>query len=227
MKYDYILKNNGERVDLVSHDVALDTGMPGRATFVVNSTASLSGTVLFSFGVNNKQQHGHFYGYIERCTKSGNGVQSLFCREKVNALEMRVPVALRNKTLKDVLKEVKDITGCGFSVPSASYVDTPVPYVFNTGSGFHLIKTLGDVFGIDNYLWQQRRDGLIYVGSWGDGHWPDSPVVIPSGLLDKQLATQSAEIMAVPGLRPNYLLNGNRLTSVRMIDAKMVVSWKK
>jgi hypothetical protein len=46
-------------------------------------------------------------------------------------------------------------------------------------------------------------------------------------VLDKQLATQSAEIMAVPGLRPNYLLNGNRLTSVRMIDAKMVISWKR
>jgi hypothetical protein len=227
VKYDYILKNNGVRVGLVSHDIALDSGMPGRATFIVNSTVSLSGTVLFSFSTNKNQQHNQFYGYIERSTKIGDGVQSIFCREKANVLEMRVPISLRNKTLKDVLAEVKNVTGCGFTVPSADYVTTPIPYCINTGTGFHLMEMLDDMFGIEDYVWQQRRDGLIYVGSWSDGHWPNSPIVIPNALLDKQLATQSAEILAIPGLRPNYQLNGNRLTSVRMIESKMVVSWKK
>ncbi|WP_417436719.1 hypothetical protein [Idiomarina abyssalis] len=89
------------------------------------------------------------------------------------------------------------------------------------------MEMLGNVFSIDDYVWQQRRDGLVYVGAWSDGHWPDAPITIPGALLDKQLATQSAEIMAIPGLRPNYLLNGNRLTGIRMIESKMVVSWKK
>jgi hypothetical protein len=227
MKYEYILKNNGERVSLVSHDVALNAGMPARATFVVNSTVPLSGTVLFSFGTNGSQVHSQFYGYIERCVKAGNGVYSVFCREKSNALEMRVPISLRNKTLKEILVEVKAVTGIGFTVPKASYATKPIAYCFNTGSGFHLMEMLGNVFGIDDYVWQQRRDGLVYVGSCADGHWNSSPITIPEALLDKQLATQSAEIMAVPGLRPNYLLNGNRLTSVRMTESKMVVSWKK
>mgnify|MGYP003639186965 CR=1 FL=1 len=227
MKYDYTLKTNGERAKLVSHDVALNDGMPGRATFVVESAVSLSGTAFFSFGVDGRQQQGQFYGYIERSTPAGKGVQTIFCREKSNMLEMPVKLALRNVTLKEVLTKVKEITGLGFDLPAVDYAAKKVPYFINTGNGFHLIKALGDVFGISGYLWQQRRDGLIYVGSWKDGHWPDTPINIPAAVLDKQLATQSAEIMAVPGLRPNYLLNGNRLTSVRMIDAKMVISWKR
>ncbi len=227
MKYDYTLKVGGERVALVSHDIALNSGMPGRATFVVESAVSLSGTAFFSFGVDGRQQQGHFYGYIERSTAAGKGVQTIFCREKSSALEMPVQLALRNVTLKEVLTKMKEITGLGFAMPTADYVSKKVAHFINTGNGFHLIKALGDVFEINGYLWQQRRDGLIYVGAWKDGHWPDSPINIPAAVLDKQLATQSAEIMAMPGLRPNYLLNDKRLTSVRMIDAKMVVSWKR
>ena len=140
---------------------------------------------------------------------------------------MRVPVALRNKTLKDLLTEVKAITGCGFTLPKAAYASKPVPYFFNTGSGLHLIRSIAQVFGIDDFTWQQRRDGLIYVGAWSDGHWSNAPVDIPAATLDKQLAIQTAELMAIPGLRPSYLLNGKRLYSVRLIENKMVVSWKK
>lgn len=227
MKYDYVLKINGERVALVSHDVALNAMMPGRATFTVESAKPLSGVAFFSFGVDGRQQHGHFYGYIERSVPAGRGVQTIFCREKSNMLEMPVPLALRNVTLKEVLAKTKEITGLGFALPSADYTAKKVPHFINTGNGFHLIKAIADVFGISGYLWQQRRDGLIYVGSWKDGHWSDTPIHIPAAVLDKQLATQSAEIMAIPGLRPNYLLNDNRLTSVRMVESKMVVSWKR
>jgi len=227
MKYEFILKVNGERVSLVSHDIALDASASGRASFVVQSDHPLSGTVLFSFSINNGQQHGHFFGYIERSTPSSANAQTLFCREKSNVLEMRVPVALRNKTLKDLLTEVKKITGCGFTLPQKTYASKPVPYFINTGSGLHLLRSLATVFGIDDYTWQQRRDGLIYVGAWSDGHWQDSPVDIPAATLDKQLSTQSAELMALPGLRPGYLLNGKRLYGVRLKESKMVVSWKK
>ncbi|KZM40956.1 hypothetical protein OA92_15370 [Marinomonas sp. SBI22] len=227
MKYNFVLKVNGERVNLVSHDVALDAMAAGRASFVVQSEKTLTGSVYFSFGINNGQEHGHFYGYIERSTPASNQSQTLFCREKSNVLSMRVPLALRNKTLKDLLTEVKAITGCGFSLPQSSYASTPVPYFVNTGSGFHLLNKIAQVFGIEDFTWQQKRDGLIYIGAWPDSHWIDAPVEVPTAVLDKQLSTQSAELMAIPGLRPGYLLNGNRLYSVRLQEAKMVVSWKK
>jgi hypothetical protein len=134
---------------------------------------------------------------------------------------------LRNKTLKELLTEVKTITGCGFSLPQSSYASTPVPYFVNTGTGFHLLNKLAQVFGIDDFTWQQKRDGLVYVGAWSDSHWIDVPVEVPAAVLDKQLSTQTAELMAIPGLRPGYLLNEKRLYSVRLQGAKMVVSWKK
>lgn len=227
MKYDFVLKVNGVRVNLVSHDVALDAMASGRASFVVQSDKALSGAVYFSIGINNGQEHGHFYGYIERSTPASNNSQTLFCREKSNVLAMRVPLALRNKTLKELLTEVKAITGCGFSLPQSAYASIPVPYFVNTGSGLHLLNKLAQVFGIDDFTWQQKRDGLIYVGSWSDSHWIDVPVEVPTAVLDKQLSTQTAELMAIPGLRPGYLLNEKRLYSVRLQGAKMVVSWKK
>jgi len=227
MKYDFVLRINGKRVNLVSHDVALDAMAAGRASFVVQSDKVLSGVVYFSFGVNGGQEHGHFYGYIERSTPASNVSQTLFCREKSNVLSMRVPLALRNKNLKDLLTQVKAISGCGFSLPPSSYASTPVPYFVNTGSGFHLLNKLAQVFGIEDFTWQQKRDGLIYVGAWSDSHWIDAPVDVPKSVLDKQLSTQSAELMGIPGLRPGYILNGKRLYSVRLQGAKMVVSWKK
>ncbi|WP_394178508.1 hypothetical protein [Marinomonas posidonica] len=227
MKYDYTLKINGEASSLITHDIVLDSSIPGRATFKINATDSPSGIVLFSFKVNNGKQHNHFYGYIERAAKISNGVWSIFCREKANALEQRVPLSLRNKTLKDILDEVKKLTGVGFTIPQADYTTKAIPYCFNTGNGFHLLQSLGNMLEIKDYLWQQRRDGLIYVGSWSDGHWPKQPINIANSLFDKQSPTQSAEIMAIPGLRPNFMLNGTRLKSIRMIDAKMVVSWKR
>ena len=35
MKYEFILKVNGKRVNLVKHDIALDASASGRASFVV------------------------------------------------------------------------------------------------------------------------------------------------------------------------------------------------
>lgn len=228
MKYDFILTINGQRMDLISHDIVLNQRMAGRASFVVQSSETLNGLVYFSFSINGRQQHGHFYGYIERSTAASSNTQTVFCREKANLLEMPIPLALRNTKLSDVLTQVETITQCGFSLPAnASYTTKVVPHFVNTGSGLHLLRNLENAFDIDDYTWLQRRDGLIYIGSWADGHWANVPVDIPAAVLDKQLSTQSAELMAIPGLRPGYLLNDKRLYSVRLQDSKMVVSWKK
>lgn len=228
MKYEFVLTVNGERVSLVSHDIFLESRSVGRASFVVQSESTLSGLVFFSFSVNGHQKHGHFYGYIERSTASNSKAQTIFCREKSNLLELPVPMALRNVTLSDVIAEVENITQCSFTLPSnADYINKSVAHFVNTGNGFHVLRNLEETFDIDDYTWLQKRDGSIYVGSWADGHWLSTPIDIPSTVLDKQLSTQNAEILAIPGLRPGYLLNGNRLYSVRLQDSKMVVSWKK
>lgn len=227
MKYEFQLTVNGEKMDLVSHDIFLELRSAGRASFVVQSESTLSGLVFFSFAINGNQHHGHFYGYIERSTAASSKAQTIFCREKSNLLEIAAPMALRNVTLADVIAEVENVTQCSFTLPtSGDYLNTSVAHFVNTGNGFHVLRNLEETFDIDDFTWLQKRDGSIYVGSWEDSHWANTPIDLPSTLLDKQLATQSAEILAIPGVRPGYVLNDNRLHSVRLQDAKMVVSWK-
>ncbi|BFM50576.1 hypothetical protein [Marinomonas sp. THO17] len=228
MKYDFQLTINAERVPLVSHDICLDDSRPGRASFVVQSDKALSGIVYFSFSINGKQQHGHFYGYIENCVTASQTTQTLFCREKANLMEMSVPMALRHATLGDVLNAVSEQTSLNFTWPEqASYSQQQVPHFVNTGTGFHLLNSLEKVFAIPDFTWIQRRDGSVFVGAWQDGHWANSPISVPADILDKQLATKSAELLAIPGLRAGYQVNGNRLYQVRLTDSKMVISWKK
>ncbi len=228
MKYDFQLTINGERAQLVSHDICLDDSRPGRACFEVQSDTSLSGLVYFSFSVNGKQQHGHFFGYIETAVASSKQTQTLFCREKANLMEMPVPIALRHATLGDVLNAVSEQTGLQFTwSEQADYSQTTVPHFINTGSGFHLLKNLANVFNINDFTWIQKRDGSLFIGDWQDGHWSNTPINLPSDILDKQLATKSAELLAIPGLRAGYQVNGKRLYQVRLIDSKMVISWKK
>lgn len=228
MKYNYLLQVGGVRYPVIDQDVRLASNACGVASFEVEATEALSGAVYFAFSLNGGAMHGHFFGYVERSVRATTKSQRIFCKEASNAMEMRMPISMRHATLRDVLTKAKELSGCGFSVPSnAAYVDQPVPYFINTGNGFHMLRKVAEVYGISNYIWQQRRDGRIYVGSWGDGHWPKVPVNVPRDVIDKVQATQSAELLAVPGLRPGYKLNGNRLYSVQMKGNKMVVSWKK
>lgn len=228
MKYDFQLTINGERAKLVSHDICLDDSRPGRASFEVQSDTSLSGLVYFSFSVNGKQQHGHFFGYIESSVTNSKQTQTLFCREKANLMAMPVPMALRHATLGDVLNAVNEQTGLDFTwAEQAPYNQQQVAHFVNTGSGFHLLNSLENVFAIPDFTWMQKRDGSVFVGAWQDGHWTNSPISVPAEILDKQLATKSAELLAIPGLRAGYQVNGNRLYQVRLTDSKMVISWKK
>ncbi len=225
MKFDYRLMINGERVHLVDHDVRLTYGRPGRAAFVVKSPVELSGLVHFSIS-NGGDYLGQFYGYIQRSTRHSADSQAIFCREKSAALTARVPIALRNCTLADVLAAIKQKTQLAFVVPNAAYVDTPVPAFINTGPGTSALHLIGDVFAIPDYLWQQRRDGKIYVGSWRDSHWAQTPVELPHDLSDEVRAAGSATLLPIPGLRPGFLLNGKRLQEVNLKNSKMGVVWK-
>lgn len=228
MKYDFSIMVAGSSYPLISHDIRLSSNAVGVASYEVQSSEALTGAVYFSFSANGGAQHGHFYGYVERSVRATGKSQRLFCREASNAMEMRIPISLRKASLRDVLTKAKELTGCGFTVPtSADYTTIEVPYFINTGNGFHMLANIARVYNIANFIWQQRRDGLIYVGAWQDGHWSGTPINVPAAILDKSQATQTAELLAIPGLRPGYLLNGKRLYSVQMTGNRMVVSWKK
>lgn len=227
MIYSFYLRNKGQELQVVDHDVRLFYSLPGTAKFRVVSNEPISGSVYFSLSMNHMTRHGHFYGFIERCVRSTENTYILFCREMLAVLDRRLPVSLRHVSAKAVLDKVTDATEVEFSIPNSTSFDVSIPYFTHTGSALDIVRSLGNVFSINDYVCQQKRDGSVFVGSWSDGQWADNEINLPNEVFANALSTDIAEIMAIPGLRPNFVLNGKRIYALALKGVKMVVTWTK
>lgn len=229
MKLHKVLSINGAPFNLVSDEVRLDLRTPGRASFTVKASAQLRGLVTLDLGYNDKPLQRHFVGYIERCTAANSQEQVLFCREVTAILSYPLPIALRHVDLTTVLTEVSRLTGLRFRVPDAAYAKTRIPYFYSLGGGVQAMDSLAQVFSIPDFVWHQQGDGEVYVGSWADSYWGSRPALqLPGELFDSYQGNQSAEIAALPGLRPGAMINqGQRITAVTLTDTQMVLKWKK
>lgn len=228
MKLHKLLSINGQPVDLVRDEVRLDLRTPGRASFTVKAAATLRGLVTLDLGYNDKPLQRHFVGYIERSTTANTQEQVLFCREVAAILSYPLPMALRHVDLSAVLIEVSRLTGLRFRVPDTAYAKVRTPYFYSLGGGIQALDSLAQVFGIPDFVWHQQGDGEVYVGSWADSYWGTRPALqLPVELFDAYQGNQSAEIAALPGLRPGASINnGQRITSVTLTGTQMVLKWK-
>lgn len=228
MLCSFFCRVSGGDIQLVDHDLRLFASAPGTASLKVVSETEPKGSVFVSVSVNGGERQQLFFGFIERATKATAETWTLFCREKIAALDRRLPISRRNTTLREVLGEVSSKTGISFALPSGSaYADQPVPHFVHIGTAIQAVRSAAGVFNISDFVCQQRRDGNIYVGSWMDGVWPDKPLTMPDSLFDGVRANESMTTVLVPGLRPNYTLNGRRIYEVSIKGVNMGVSWKK
>ena len=213
----------------MQHDVRLELRTPGRATFTVKSRTALRGLVTLDLGYNDTPLHRHFVGYVERCTTVNRQEQVLFCREVAAVLDYPLPMALQHVDLRAVLAEASRVTGVRFRVPDAPYARKRVPYFYSLSSGAQAMDSLGQVFGISDFIWHQQGDGEVYVGRWADSYWGARPALqLPVELFDSHQGNQSAEVAALPGLRPGAMINqGQRITAVTLTGTQMVLKWKK
>ncbi|WP_455823860.1 hypothetical protein [Pseudomonas graminis] len=229
MKPDIVVRVNGQPFALVQHDVRLNLQNPGRASFTIKSPIPQSGLVTLDLGYNGNPLHRHFVGYIERSTTANRQEQILFCREVAAVLNYPLPMALRHVDLRGVLIEASRITGLRFRVPDAPYAKVRTPYFYSLAGGVQAMDSLAQVFNIPDFIWHQQGDGEIYVGSWADSYWGARPALqLPVELFDSYQGNQSAEIAALPGLRPGAMINqGQRITAVTLTGTQMVLKWKK
>lgn len=229
MKAHVVVAVNGRPFDLVRHDVRLDLRTPGRASVTIKSSTPQRGLVTLDLGYNNQPLHRHFVGYVERCTTANSQEQVLFCREVAAVLDYPLPMALRHVDLTAVLVEVSRITGLCFRVPDAAYANVRIPYFYSLGSGIQALDSLARLFNIPDFIWHQQGNGEVYAGSWTDSYWGARPALqLPAELFNSYQGNQSAEIAALPGLRPGAMINqGQRITAVALTGTQMVVKWKK
>lgn len=228
MKPHITVRINGQPFDLVQHDVRLELRSPGRACLTIKSPTAQRGLVTLDLGYNDKPLHRHFVGYVERCTTANSQEQVLFCRELASVLDYPLPMALRHVDLHAVLVEVSRLTGIRFRVPDALYSRMRVPYFYSLSSGVQAMDSLAKVFNIPDFIWHQQGDGEVFVGSWADSYWGLRPALqLPVELFSNYQGNQSAEIAALPGLRPGALINqGQRITAVTLTGTQMVLKWK-
>jgi len=220
------LEIDGAEVPLVSEEIRLDLDRPGRAIFQVRAEAELSGRVTFALGWHFADTLTLFFtGEVERSTAVDATQQRLFCRELSGRLDAQHPLSLRHPTLREVLAAYAERTGLRFILPDKPYASKRVPAFYGLGSGYHGMASIGDVFGIEDFIWQAQGDGAVFVGSWADSRWPATPVSLPQEFFTR-VTSGMQTVTCVPGLRPGAVLNERRVTSVRLAGHQMEVACK-
>ena len=208
MKIDKILKNNKQRIKIVSDTLTLERGTAGRGILVVQSEYALSGIVELSIGINqvdsilfNQTYELYITGYIDSCRQIDKKQQRLVIRELSGVLAARCPLSMRNTNALDVLKAIGKLTGLAFKTENAPWNKQAIPYFVNIGTGFEALKLLGQELEIENFVWQSQADGVVYVGSLQSCEVNKKVLGIPAEYF-KELSVSGASCPLVPGFRP-------------------------
>ncbi|USD19758.1 hypothetical protein MJO52_11760 [Microbulbifer variabilis] len=227
MKLHKTITVAGTPYAIVDSNVRVNLFTPGRALFTVQAEQSLKGLVVFSCGYDVTAIKPWFLGFVEACTQVDKKQQRIFCRELSAALYYRLPLALRGVDLQGALNTISGATGLRFTLPAGdmAYLKQRVATLYNTANGYHMMDSLGEVFGIAKLLWQQQTDGQVFVGSWNDSNWATSPVQVDR-TWERQLTSHNgATLPVMPTMRPGALYNGDILTGVELVGAKMNITW--
>jgi len=209
--------------NLINDNIKLGLFITGRATFTVVSDNEPKGLVELQIGYNPNELTPYFLGVIES-KHFANGRWFITCRELLGALSFPASIAIRFATAKLVLDKLSEL-GIKFVTPNAEYINTKVPCFYHNGTGITALQQLAKVFKIESYIFQQRPDGQIYVGSWNDSGWAKSEINDFAEHLIKVKNSTTGELIAIPKLRPGIKLNGRYITEVILSGNKQLITW--
>jgi hypothetical protein len=230
MKLDRQLNINNTPYHVIEDRVLLDLDAPGRAQFLIDAgdkPVAAKQVVSFTLGyAKHDTMQRVFLGFVES-VNTVDKRQKLFCRELSAVLYAPLRLDLRHVTMQEVIADIHTKTGLTFSVGDGAYSSKKVANFYNLGNGYQAMQSMGRVFGIDKYFWQQQGHGVIYAGSWQDSRWADLPIELGGEMFTEHLSNNSAKLVAIPALRPGVKLNGNIVTKVDFSGNQMVVTWKK
>ncbi|CRY69382.1 hypothetical protein [Yersinia pekkanenii] len=165
-------------------------------------------------------------GFVERTAPAENGAQRLSVRELVGVFDRSWPCSLQHPTLRDVTDALGKSTNMPFVLPeNVGYTDTPIPHFQHHGTGYQLLINLGRAFNIPDYVWYQLPDGTVYVGSYADSRFAQTPVDIPQEFAQGGGGGNSLTVPLIPAIRPGVIVNGRRITKVDVTDDSMTLSW--
>ncbi|RTP93099.1 hypothetical protein EKN38_25440 [Enterobacter sp. WCHEn045836] len=210
---------------IASYHLLLELSACGRGFITAETEEDVTGKLVqLDLGAGDVTYR-WFTGYVERCGPAEKGYKRLFVRELSGVLMQSWPVSLQHPTLRDVCDQLASLTGLQFYIPVADYAGKKIPHFKSNGSGMAVLDSLGRAFSIDDYCWQQMGDGVIYVGSFSDSRFANSPVDIPDDFVKSGTGGNTFQMGLIPAIRPGVIVNGHRISSVEVKDGDMSLRW--
>ena len=212
---------------LIAHVIHKDLFAPGRAMFSIESESDVKGLVVFQCGYDALSTW--FVGYVESCTTINNKQKHIFCRELSAVLLRTCACVLREATLENVLSAITDKTGLVFRLPDSKplYTQVSTPVFYSVGNGVYALHSAAKIFGIDQCMWQQERDGKVFLGRWSDSFYASRPVQLNHAFESSEQFISGATIPAIPALQPGVKYNDHILTQIEFKGVEMVLTWSR
>lgn len=224
MRLKETLLIGGKQFRVVSRSISLVLSGTGRATFKIatETTDRPSGLVLFRSGYANHVIHDFFMGFIVSAHRSGL-TWTLECVELVHGLTQKAAISLRQCQISDVANDISAATEVRFVVGTQG---GQRPRFASHADGFHAVRAIPGVFGLKNFVFFQKTDGMVWLGSWDDAGaaYTENRQIDPKFFI--KYSGSAAVIPALPVLRPGMLVNGKRIESLRLVKHETQIKWK-
>lgn len=217
---------SGDAVHLVDVNLALELNACGRGFITAQTESDYTGKLVrLDVGYDGLVLR-WFTGYVERSQPSDNGFQRLFVRELVGVFDKLWPCSFQHPTLREILAWVSEQSGLNVTAPAGEdYADRPIPHFTHSGTGYQLFASLGKSFSVPDYLWFQLPDGGIFAGAAAHSMFAGKPVEVPAEFSQNTAAGNSMMLPLIQSLRPGAVVNGQRLTHVRLCNDDMEIKW--
>ena len=211
MRFAHKLTIDGTERHLLADRWYLEANAPGRAIIDVAADAPLSGVVTYAIGWDGDIEP-WFTGAVQTSVALDGKRQRLRVVEIDHALRARVPLALRNQTVRDMLDAIADATGIAWRVGRSVDLSRRFAHLAAGGTARAALQRLGRLLDIDDWTLQALPTGEVYIGA-AAGLRP-ATIALPSSVL-ADVTTTGAGIRAVPRLRPGCRVtpgNGDTMT---------------
>lgn len=219
---------DGEEVELESERFILELSNAGRGFVTVKTDKPCRHkSIVFELG-----EYDAFYrwfdGFVEREAEAEKGYKRLFVREKSAIFERIFNCSHRHITLADLCQWLSKESGLVIKYPDKPYSQAPIPLFTHHGNGYQLLHSIGRLFNIPEYIWQQSPDGSVFVGSWQDSRWAEKGREIEISAAETLSRTATALTIPINArIRPGFMVNGQRITKVFLEGDNYDLEWQQ